>query len=350
MDDNFKFENYFQFSLMEKEIISYILILKNDFLCIGFYSNEIKIYSNINFEIYIHINAPDWTNNNLDSYRNNNIFIIELKNNYLLNLYNSSDLVLIKINYENFDYEQILRIKDINYDYFIQSVNNNFIYGINDVSISYIKILNDFDNKFIFEVISILSLDYGVEFFYEIPSKKIKEVFIKTLEFSKENINSYFYDSIQFKIISTLKDIYITRNRMRQIDQCPFIYYEKENFLGVLMNHDLIHFIDLKTHLIVYKYENWATIYPSIVYLYKLNNGKFFIVQYEKYCYGESSYIYLNELIPQNKNYYNFITTEIKPIYKFDSQIIFACFSHSENYFCIRKNNDSNNIIIYYKL
>lgn len=100
-------------------------------------------------------------------------------------------------------------------------INENYFYGIGENKIAYFRIYN--------EVISILRLnDFNVEFFYEIPSKKYKEIIVKNREINE----LYFFERIKFKKIDTIINERLYSRRFTPIDSCPFIYYEKENMLG----------------------------------------------------------------------------------------------------------------------
>ena len=157
-----------------------------------------------------------------------------------------------------------------------------------------------------------------------------------------------FFDSLKFKLIETIIDVHLYRSSNYQIGYCPFIYFAKYKLLGVLLNYDLIHFIDMKSHKIIYKYENLSTCHPSIIYNYKLDDEKYLVVENIRACFGFNSIIYLSDLKPKNTNYYDFNEKEIKLLNKCeDTHIRFACLSNSMKYFILQI--DDNRIWFYSK-
>jgi hypothetical protein len=177
------------------------------------------------------------------------------------------------------------------------------MYGIGDNSISLIRNIKQIES-----VLKIKDNDI-IEFFYEIPSKKYKEFLIKT----ENNYNwLIFYDSIKYKKIDMIHNINLYRRHGMPIDFCPFLYFEKEDLLGIFLLGDLLYFIDIKNHMIIYKYSNTSTSYPSIIYAQKINNKKYFVVENVKCCFGFYSHIYLSDLSPKNISCYEFSTKEIK--------------------------------------
>ena len=165
---DFNFKSYKKSIISFEQIIEYILILENDCLCIGFDNYEINIYFPPDFTPKINIKYNN-IQNKKDKY---NIFIMEISNNQLLTLYNQNILYIREIDYKNYSYKDIKIIDKFNYCYLRKSINKNNIYGIADNHITYFEIFN--------EAKSVLKLNkYHIQFFYEIPSKKYKEIVLK---------------------------------------------------------------------------------------------------------------------------------------------------------------------------
>ena len=333
---NFDFNSYKSSVISLEESIDYILVLHNDYLCIGFLNREINIYNPEDFTLKINIKYDE--NNDNDKQYNLGLFLMELNNNKLLSIYDYSKLYIRKINYNDFTYETLQIIDNCNYYYLRKSIKSNHIYGINENTLSYIKNIN--------EIISVLNLKNGmIEYFYEIPKKNVGEICIKTdLYYS----SLLFFDTKKYKLINIIFNVNLYRTRRTQKDYCPFTYFDKYNLLGVFLAHDLIHFIDLENHEIKYKYSNTATSYPSIIYCHKLNDKKYFVVEYFKYCFGFGSSIYLSDLIPQNINCYEFSTNKIQKLETLNqTSVKFACFSNSLKYLVLQI--EDNQIKLYSK-
>ena len=329
---DFDFNSYKKSIMSFKEDIDYILILKNDCICVGFTHYEINIYFPKDFTRKINIKYIA----NQEQFPDKKIFIMEKEVNQLLTLYNANILYVREIVYANRSYKDLKIIENFNFCYLRKSINENYFYGIGEKKIGYFRIYN--------QVISILKLnDFNVEFFYEIPSKKFKEIVVKNRKVSK----LYFFDRIKFKTFAIIEDIRFNARRFTPIDTCPFIYYKKENMLGVFSN--LIDFIDMKTHTIVYKYYNTSTSYPSIVYTHKLNNKKYFVVQYNTRAFipEGTTAIYLANLEPKNINVFTF-EKEIKKLAFYNqTNIIFFKFSPSMKYLVLRNCSKRNEIILF---
>ena len=330
---NFDFNSYKSSIITLEESIDYLLVLKNDYLCIGFLNREINIYAPKDFTLKINIKYDE-----NDKQYNNGVFLIELNNNKLLSIYNNNKLYIRKINYNDFTYQTLQTIDNYNYYYLRKSIKSNYIYGVKENSLSYIKNIN--------EIISVLKLENGmIEFFYEIPKKKSGEICIKTdLYYS----SLLFFENKKFKLIDRILNINLYKTHRVQMDYCPFTYFDKYNLLGVFLKYDLIYFIDMENHEIKYKYSNTATCYPSIIYCHKLNDKNYFVVESIKCCFGFVSTIYLSELIPQNINYYQFTSTKIEKLEILNqTSVIFACFSNSLKYLVLQI--EDNKIKLYSK-
>ena len=327
----FNFNDYKSSIIDFEESIESILILQNDYLCIGFCNKDINIYHPKDFTLKINIkydkDDKDENNNINDeeNYFDCKLFLIELMSNKLLSLYNYSKLYIRQINYINYSYQTIQIIDNYNYFYLRKSIHFNHIYGIYNNKLSYIKNTT--------EIISVLKFEEEkIEFFYEIP-KKNPEICIKS---NLYNDSLIFFDCKKFKYIDTIDYIYLNRNHSMQIDYSPFYYFDKYNLLGVFVEHDLLSFIDMKTHKIIYKYKNGWTTSRSIIYNYKLNDEKYFIVENVRPCFGLFSIIYLSDLKPQNIDYDKF-SNEITMLGGLEKiNVKFACFSYSMKYLVLQ--------------
>ena len=104
----------------------------------------------------------------------------------------------------------------------------------------------------------------------------------------------------------------------------------------------------MKTHTKIHQYYNTSTTIPSIIYAHKLNNKKFFIVQYMRGCFSENSIIYLADLEPKTINVIYFEENETTVLTCFDNErIIYSEFSPSMKYLILRSIDKSNQIILY---
>ena len=335
----FNFDSYKKSIISFEQIIQYISILENECLCIGFNNYKINIYFPPDFTPKINIKF----NNIQDKKDKYKIFIMEISNNQLLTLYNQNILYIREIDYKNYSYKDIKIIDKFNYCYLRKNINENNIYGIADNHITYFEIFN--------EAKSVLKLnDFHIDSFYEIPSKKYKQIVLKVEEPSL----IYFFDRIKYKCINNNSifnyEMALDLRYNRPIDSCPFIYYEKENLLGIFLINDLIDFIDIKTHLVVYKYRHFSTSIPSIVYAHKLNNGKYFIVEYLSACFNEYTSFYLANLTPKNIYYDSFIKDINRLDFLEKINIIFARFSNSMKFLFLQGRYDENEIILYSKI
>ena len=321
---DFDFNSYEKSIISFKEDIDYSLILKNDCICVGFTNCEINIYFPQDFSPKINIKYIT----NQKQFPSNKIFLMEKESNQLLTLYNANVLYIREIDYANYSYKDIKIIENFNYYYLRKSLKENYYYGIGENKIAYLRIYN--------EAISVLRFNNYVEFFYEIPSKKYKEIVVKNVE----NDEIYFFERIKFKNIHKIDDIRLNARRSTPIDTCPFIYYKKENLLLVFWN--LINFIDMATHTIIYKYYDTSTSMRSILYAHKLVNEKYFVIQYTRACCGEDTE-------PKNINAPTFEMKEITKIDLLKTNIIFAKFSQSMKYLVLRNRENRNEIILFSK-
>lgn len=333
----FDFNSYKKSIISFNDTIDYLLILENECICVGFINYEIKIYYPEDFFPKITIKYAD-SNYNPEQAIKDIIFIMERDKNQIYTLYKQNTLYIREIDYISYTYKDIRIINNFNYNYLTKSINTNFFYGIDDKRIAYFG-END-------KIISTLKLkDNNVEFFYEIPSQQYKEIVIK----SQEVPVLYFFDRIKFKQIKKIDYINLYRQSCTPIDHSPFIYYEKDNILGVCLMHDLIYFIDMTSHLVVSKIYNTSTCCPSIIYAHKLNNEKYFVVQNLKACFGFYSHIYIADLRPRNIQFYTFEGKIKKLVTLNQEKIIYARFSKSMKYLILRMMDKSNEFLFYSK-
>ena len=330
---DFDFNSYKKSIISFKEDIYHILFLENDCICVGFTNGEINIYYPEDFTPKINIKYI----NDDQQESTHTAFLMEKEGNKLLTIYNCNILYIREIDYENYSYKDIKIIENFNYVYLRKSINENYFYGIDDNRIAYFKTNN--------EAMSVLRFnEYNIDFFYEIPSKATQEIVVKI----QDSFEINFFDKNLFKKISTIFDIRLFRRSFDLSYRCPFIYYEKENLLGIFTC--LIDFIDMKTHTKIYKYFNTSTTTSSIIYAHKLNNKKFFIVQYMRGCFSENSIIYLTDLEPKTISVSDFEENEITRLTCFGNErIIFSEFSPSMKYLILRSIDKSNQIILYSK-
>ena len=180
------FNSYKKSIIPYKEDIYYILLLENHFICVGFNNCEINIYLPQDFTPKINIK---YIIDEKQQFRQS-AFIMEKEGNQLLTLYNANTLYIREIDYINYSYKDIKIIENFNCVFLRKSINGNYFYGIDDDKIAYFRIYN--------EAVSILKFNnFNVEFFYEIPSKKIQEIVVKIKESSKLN----FFDRNKFYLL-----------------------------------------------------------------------------------------------------------------------------------------------------
>ena len=256
--------------------------------------------------------------------------------NKLYTIYNQNTLYIREIDYINYTYKDLRIIKNFNYNYLTKSIDEKFYYGIDTNRIAYFGAYDEIISMFKF-------IDYEVEFFYEIPSEQYKEIVIKRNEYYE----LYFYERTKYKLVDTILNVRLCRQRNLPIDYCPFIYYEKDNILGLCVYGDLIHFIDMKTHSVVHKINNLSTTIHSILYSHKINDEKYFVAQNIRGCFNSDSIIYIGDISPKDIYIMKF-EKQIKTLELFrGKKILFARFSKSMNYLILRFINEDNELLLY---
>lgn len=108
---DFNFNSYKKSIMSFKEDIDYVLILKNDCICVRFTNYEINIYFPQDFTPKINIKYIS----NLEQFIDNIIFIMEKGDNQLLTLYNQNILYIREIDDVNYSYKDIKIVENFNF-------------------------------------------------------------------------------------------------------------------------------------------------------------------------------------------------------------------------------------------